>query len=271
MEAALVLAVGSERADLCDGWTQHLGAARVTAERTARHRKQECIITARGKSQQIGIDPSPLGVVAVFTWVLARLSEAGLVKGEDGRHRCDDSGSERGDAEHQASGHGGVVRDVGGPSGGGFGVSTPTRAELARFDRSRKGRKTSNEEWKSPQDPDAKVTKMTDGRTHLAHKGRAGSRPGDGGDSVGAGGRLPDSRQNSDPQHLTISLAPRGRNVSSSTRRALHQVNDHRRRDDGGALPRKASRRCAESSRGRRPGSPPHARCRGPRSSGSIA
>ena len=40
--------------------------------------------------------------VAVFTWVLERLSAAGLVKGEDGRRRCDDAGSERGDAEHRA-------------------------------------------------------------------------------------------------------------------------------------------------------------------------
>ena len=54
------------------------------------------------------------------------------------------------------------------------GVETPTRAELARFDRSRKNKKTSNKEWKSPQDPDAKVAKMKDGRTHLAHKAEHG-------------------------------------------------------------------------------------------------
>ena len=41
---------------------------------------------------------------------------------------------------------------------------------MARFDRSRKDKKTSNKEWQSPQDPDAKVAKMKDGRTHLAHK-----------------------------------------------------------------------------------------------------
>ena len=50
------------------------------------------------------------------------------------------------------------------------GIATPTRPELTRFDRSRKGRKTSNKEWQSPQDPDAKVAKMKDGWTHLAHK-----------------------------------------------------------------------------------------------------
>jgi transposase len=40
---------------------------------------------------------------------------------------------------------------------------------LARLDRKRK-KKTSNQDWKHPWDPDAKVAKMKDGRTHLAHK-----------------------------------------------------------------------------------------------------
>ena len=48
------------------------------------------------------------------------------------------------------------------------GIATPTRAELARFDRKRK-KKGSNEDWTHPHDPDAKITKMKDGRTHLAH------------------------------------------------------------------------------------------------------
>src|SRR5256712_12528834 len=49
------------------------------------------------------------------------------------------------------------------------GIKTPTRAALARLDRRRKKR-TSNKDWKNPFDPDAKITKMKDGRTHLAHK-----------------------------------------------------------------------------------------------------
>jgi hypothetical protein len=49
------------------------------------------------------------------------------------------------------------------------GLKTPTREALARLDRRRKKR-TSNAEWVNPSDPDAKVTKMKDGRTHLAHK-----------------------------------------------------------------------------------------------------
>ena len=49
------------------------------------------------------------------------------------------------------------------------GIATPTREALARFDRRRK-KKGSNDEWTHPDDPDAKITKMKDGRTHLAHK-----------------------------------------------------------------------------------------------------
>jgi len=49
------------------------------------------------------------------------------------------------------------------------GIEDPTREQLARMDRKRK-KKGSNEEWKSPADPDARITKMKDGRTHLAHK-----------------------------------------------------------------------------------------------------
>ena len=49
------------------------------------------------------------------------------------------------------------------------GIETPTRADLERIDRKRK-KKGSNDDWTHPHDPDAKITKMKDGRTHLAHK-----------------------------------------------------------------------------------------------------
>jgi transposase len=49
------------------------------------------------------------------------------------------------------------------------GIETPTRADLARIDRKRK-QKGSNDDWTHPHDPDARITKMKDGRTHLAHK-----------------------------------------------------------------------------------------------------
>lgn len=49
------------------------------------------------------------------------------------------------------------------------GIPTPTREDLARIDRKRK-KKGSNEEWVNPHDPDAQISKMKDGSTHLAHK-----------------------------------------------------------------------------------------------------
>jgi transposase len=48
------------------------------------------------------------------------------------------------------------------------GIATPTREQLARLGRKRK-KHTSNKEWMSPTDRDARITKMKGGRTHLAH------------------------------------------------------------------------------------------------------
>jgi transposase len=105
----------------------------------------------------------------VFGWVLERLAEAGLVKGKtvvvDGTT-----------LEANAAMRSIVRRDTGEAYeqyltrlAKAAGIRTPTRAALARLDRRRK-KKGSNEEWESPSDPDAKITKMKDGRTHLAHK-----------------------------------------------------------------------------------------------------
>ena len=106
---------------------------------------------------------------AVFTWVLARLGEAGLVQGKT-------IGVDATTLEANAALRSIVRRDT----GEGYqefltrlaqasGIATPTRADLARLDRKRK-KKGSNDDWTSPADPDAKITKMKDGRTHLAHK-----------------------------------------------------------------------------------------------------
>ena len=46
----------------------------------------------------------------------------------------------------------------------------PTDEEIRRFDKSRKNKRVSNKEWVNPNDPDARITKMKDGRTHLAYK-----------------------------------------------------------------------------------------------------
>jgi transposase len=49
------------------------------------------------------------------------------------------------------------------------GIETPTRQDLAKLDRDRKN-KGNNDDWHNPHDPDAKITRMKDGTTHLAHK-----------------------------------------------------------------------------------------------------
>jgi transposase len=106
---------------------------------------------------------------AVFTWLLQRLAEVGLVKAKT-------VGIDATTLEANAALRSIVRRD----SGEGYqdfltklaqasGIETPTRADLARIDRKRK-KKGSNDDWTHPHDPDAKITKMKDGRTHLAHK-----------------------------------------------------------------------------------------------------
>ena len=107
---------------------------------------------------------------AVFTWVLQQLADAGLVRGKT-------VGIDATTLEANAALRSIVRRDTGedytallARLAEASGIATPTRAELARFDRSRKQKKTSNADWTHPHDPDAKIAKMKDGRTHLAHK-----------------------------------------------------------------------------------------------------
>ena len=106
---------------------------------------------------------------AVFTWVQERLVVAGLLKG---RTVAIDATTLEANAAMRS-----IVRRDTGESYQDFltrlaaasGIKTPTREALARLDRRRKKR-TSNQDWQSPSDPDAKITKMKDGRTHLAHQ-----------------------------------------------------------------------------------------------------
>ena len=60
------------------------------------------------------------------------------------------------------------------------GIETPTREDLAKIDKGRKS-KASNDDWQHPHDPDAKITKMKDGTTHLAHKAEHAVDLGEGG------------------------------------------------------------------------------------------
>jgi transposase len=105
----------------------------------------------------------------IFTWILKQLNEAGLVQGKT-------VGIDATTLEANAALRSIVRRDTG-ESYQEFltklaqasGIETPTREDLARLDRKRKN-KGSNDDWTHPYDPDAKITKMKDGRTHLAHK-----------------------------------------------------------------------------------------------------
>ena len=106
---------------------------------------------------------------AVFTWVLDGLAAAGLVKGET-------IGIDATTLEANAALRSIVRRDTGETYqtfltqlAQASGIETPTRADLARIDRKRP-KKGSNDDWTHPHDPDARITKMKDGRTHLAHK-----------------------------------------------------------------------------------------------------
>lgn len=105
----------------------------------------------------------------VFQWVLKVLAKSGLLKGKT-------IGIDATTLEANAALRSIVRRDTDQPYeefltdlAKSSGIDSPTREDLARIDRKRP-KKGSNEDWYNPYDPDAKITKMKDGRTHLAHK-----------------------------------------------------------------------------------------------------
>ena len=106
---------------------------------------------------------------AVFGWVLERLRESGLLKG---RTVGVDSTTLEANAAMRA-----IVRRDDGTEYDAWlhelakasGIETPTRQDLAKLDRKRP-KKGSNEDWRHPHDPEARITRMKDGRTRLAHK-----------------------------------------------------------------------------------------------------
>jgi len=105
----------------------------------------------------------------IFTWVLKVLAQSKLIVGKT-------VGIDATTLEANAAMRS-IVRKDTGESYQEFltqlakesGIETPTREDLARLDKKRK-KKTSNKDWHNPNDPDAKITKMKDGRTHLSNK-----------------------------------------------------------------------------------------------------
>ena len=107
---------------------------------------------------------------AVFRWVLKRVAEQGLLKNKT-------IGIDATTLEANAALKSIVPRDTGESYqdylkglAEAAGMVEPTAAELARFDRRRQGRRTSNRDWKNPHDEEARITKLKDGRTHFAYK-----------------------------------------------------------------------------------------------------
>src|SRR5207244_4335054 len=106
---------------------------------------------------------------AVFRWVLQLLAEKGLLKGKT-------VGIDATTLEANAALRS-IVRRETGEDYQEFlrrlaqesGIATPTREQLAKLDRKR-AHKGSNEDWVNPHDPEAGITKLKDGRTHLAYK-----------------------------------------------------------------------------------------------------
>ena len=105
----------------------------------------------------------------VFGWILALLAKEKLIKGKT-------VGIDATTLEANAAMRS-IVRNDSGQSYQEFlaglakasGIDTPRREDLARIDKQRKS-KASNHDWHNPHEPDAKIAKMKDGRTHLAHK-----------------------------------------------------------------------------------------------------
>ena len=106
----------------------------------------------------------------VFGWVVALVAERGLVKGE--RIGVDASTMEANAALRTIVGRdsGKTYRAMLTQMAQESGIATPTLEDLVRLDRKRKGKKLSNADWTSRTDPDAKITRMKDGTTHLAYK-----------------------------------------------------------------------------------------------------
>lgn len=114
---------------------------------------------------------------AVFRWVVRLLVKEGLLSGQtegllSGQTVSIDATTLEANAALKS-----IVRRDNGQSYEEYlkglaraaGIENPTREQLARLDRKRK-KKGSNQQWRSPSDPDARITKMKDRRTHLAHK-----------------------------------------------------------------------------------------------------
>ncbi len=105
----------------------------------------------------------------IFTWVLEQLAQAGLIRGKT-------IGLDSTTLEANAAMKS-IVRRDSGESYNAYlkrlaeaeGIDGNDAAAVRRMDRKRK-KKMSNEEWENPNDPEAEITRLKDGRTAVAYK-----------------------------------------------------------------------------------------------------
>ena len=106
---------------------------------------------------------------AVFSWVLKLLAGEGLLKGKtigvDATTLEANAAMRSIVRKDTAEGYGEFLKGLARASG----IETPTQEDLAKLDRKR-SRKASNDDWENPHEPDARIARMKDGRTHMAHK-----------------------------------------------------------------------------------------------------
>jgi transposase len=106
----------------------------------------------------------------VFVWVLGLLKDKGLLRGKS---VAIDATTLEANAAMKS-----IVRKDTGENWKDYlqglakaeGMENPTEEDLRRLDRGRPDKKVSNQVWQSPSDPDSRIAKMKDGRTHLAYK-----------------------------------------------------------------------------------------------------
>ena len=105
----------------------------------------------------------------IFTWVLERLAQGGLIRGKT-------IGVDSTTLEANAAMKSIVRRDTGESYTGYLkrlaeaeGIDAPDAAALRRMDRKRR-KKMSNDVWENPNDAEAEITRLKDGRTALAFK-----------------------------------------------------------------------------------------------------
>jgi len=195
---------------------------------------------------------------AVFSWVLQRLAEHGLVKG-------DRIGVDASTIEANAALRTIVRRDTGENYrtmlerlAAESGIATPAADDLVRLDRKRKGKRLSNADWASPVDPEARIARLKDGRTHLAYKPEhavdldtaaivaAEIHPADRGDTA----TLPETLKTAEAHLAVVDAAPSPENPAELVAdKGYHSRDGLKALDDGAWKSRIAEKKVPDVSR----------------------